>query len=72
MGSVSTCEENRSTTNINSDGCSKERTVVTGGVHDAHPTDEAVSVLALRAARSRTLTTQTVLLAPEDGQKNFT
>lgn len=50
----------------------KERTVVTGGVHDAHPTDEAVSVLALRAARSRTLTTQTVLLTPEDVQKNFT
>lgn len=58
--------------NINSDGDSKEHTIVTGRVHDASPTDEAVSVLALRAARSRTLATQTVLLTPEDGQKNFT
>lgn len=69
-GSVSTCGENWSTTN--SGGGSKERTIVTGGVHDARPTDKAVSVLALRAARSRTLATQTVLLTPEDGQKNFT
>lgn len=50
----------------------KAHTIVTGGVHDAGPVDEAVSLLTLRAAGSRTLTAQTVLLTPENPQQNLT
>lgn len=49
----------------------KERTVVTGGVHDARPAEETVSILTLRATRTRTLTAQTVLLT-SDNQKKYT